>query len=221
MHLTVVIDSESRSPFRVLSVNKSAEKDFTPRRFNLGDGLILMALLRLSLERLRAIGWFQSFPERMAWCWQGISQLAGWSRWVTHIGFTRQQLMIELTGILTEELVLRLLCPVLVGLMVAQPLMRLRCPRPPLSQLVRQSGFFVCHDLCRDAGQPCLYRWRRWFSALSLSLPLTRGILLFLIWPILGLPPWNAERSWIDRLGRATGCGWIVAVASVMALGVL
>jgi hypothetical protein len=202
-------------------VNASAEKDFTPRRFNLGDGLILMGALALALERLRAIGWFQSFPERIAWCWQGISQLAGWSRWVTHISFTRQRLIIELTGILTEELVLRLLCPVLVGLMVAQPLIRLRRPRPPLSQLVRQSGFFVCMTCVVTLAGLVLIVGDRWFSALSLSLPLTRGILLFLIWPILGLPPWNAERSWIDRLGRATGWGWIVAMASEIALGIL
>jgi hypothetical protein len=36
---------------------------------------------------------------------------------------------------------------------------------------------------------------------------------LFLLWPLLGIPPWRAEPTWIDRLGRAVGWGWIVVQA--------
>ena len=41
---------------------------------------------------------------------------------------------------------------------------------------------------------------------------------LLLFWPVLGLPPWRSEASWIDRLGRAVGWGWIVAIASAIVL---
>jgi hypothetical protein len=40
------------------------------------------------------------------------------------------------------------------------------------------------------------------------------GISLVLLWPILKLPPWHAEPTWVDRLGRGVGLGWIVASAS-------
>jgi hypothetical protein len=129
--------------------------------------------------------------------------------------------MIEVTGLLTEELLLRTLCPVLVGLTVAQPVMRLRRPRPSLSRLVRQSGFVACLICAVTLVGLLFIVGDGWFSGLTLSLPLTRGILLILIWPILGLPPWNAERSWIDRLGRAVGCGWIVAMATQAAMDYL
>jgi hypothetical protein len=39
------------------------------------------------------------------------------------------------------------------------------------------------------------------------------ALALLLVWPALGLPPWHAEPSWIDRLGRAVGLGWIVVEA--------
>jgi hypothetical protein len=39
-----------------------------------------------------------------------------------------------------------------------------------------------------------------------------------LFWPVLGLPRWRWEGSWIDRLGRAVGCGWIVVMGSAAAL---
>ncbi len=41
---------------------------------------------------------------------------------------------------------------------------------------------------------------------------------LLLFWPVLGLPPWRSEASWIDRLGRAVGWGWIVVIAGLMLL---
>jgi hypothetical protein len=59
------------------------------------------------------------------------------------------------------------------------------------------------------------------FTTRGDSLVLVQAAVLLLLWPILGLPPWNAERSWIDRLGRTVGWGWIIATASVTALGFL
>jgi hypothetical protein len=48
------------------------------------------------------------------------------------------------------------------------------------------------------------------YSGVALTLGLTRAIILLMIWPLLGLPPWHAEPNWIDRLGRGVGCGWII-----------
>ena len=57
-----------------------------------------------------------------------------------------------------------------------------------------------------------------WFTGFALSLGMTRAVILLTIWPLLGLRPWHAERSWIDRLGRGVGWGWIAAIASAALL---
>ncbi len=119
---------------------------------------------------------------------------------------------------LADELLLRTLCPVLFGLMMAQPLIRLRRPRPPLAQLIRQSGFVTCLICIVMMVGLVMILGKWWFSGVSLSLSLTRVILLVLIWPMLGLPPWNVEKSWIDRLGRAVGWGWVVAMGAQAAI---
>jgi hypothetical protein len=100
---------------------------------------------------------------------------------------------------------------VLLGLSVAQPLLRLKRPRPPLAQVARQPGLVSCLVAVLLA---CLLMtigdW--WFSGISLTLPLTRGMILFTLWPLLLLPPWRAEAGWVDRLGRVVGWGWIAAL---------
>ena len=60
-----------------------------------------------------------------------------------------------------------------------------------------------------------------WLTSVGDSLILVQIAVVLLLWPILGLPPWHADASWIDRLGRGVGWGWIVAAASVTVLGFL
>ena len=114
-----------------------------------------------------------------------------------------------------DELFVELLCSVLLGLTLAQPIMRLRAPRPQFREVVRQSGFVVCLAVIVgtlvfvDLGS---------FAIIGDSWAFVPAAVLFLLWPIFGLQPWNAERSWIDRLGRGVGLGWIVAAAGVMVL---
>jgi hypothetical protein len=60
-----------------------------------------------------------------------------------------------------------------------------------------------------------------WFSLVALSFGPTRIIILLMIWPLCALPPWRAEPSWIDRLGRAVGWGWIAALSAGAVLGYL
>ena len=197
-------------------MTSSDDQNPTPRRFSLGDALILVIALSITLERFRSIGLFRSFPSNLADCWRMFSQLAGWSPW--HFpAQTRQALATELSVLVINNLLLPTLCPMLLGLMIAQPLLRLRRPRPPLSDVARQSGFVVC---LIGIALVCLLLsmgdW--WFSGVALTLGMTRVIILFMIWPLLGLRPWHTEPSWIDRIGRGVGWGWIVAIAAMAVL---
>jgi hypothetical protein len=198
-------------------VSAANDQDPTPRRFSLGDALILLIALSITLERFRSISWFRSLPASLALAWRMFSQLVGWSPWTGFLAYTRQALMTELFALVIDELLLRTLCPVLLGLMIAQPLLRLRRPRPALSHVVRQSGFAICMI---GIALVCLLLpmgdW--WFSGVALALGMTRVIILLMVWPLLGLRPWLKEPSWIDRLGRGVGLGWIIAIA---VLGVL
>jgi hypothetical protein len=197
-------------------VNPSNDQSPAPRRFSLGDALILVIALSITLERFRSISWFRSFPSSLVECWRMFSQLVGWSPWTRFLAYTRPLLAKELSLVVVENLLLPTLCPVLLGLMFAQPLLRLRRPRPPLSQVVRQSGFVIC---LIGIALVCLLLpmgdW--WFSEVALTLGMTRVIILFMVWPLLGLRPWLKERSWIDRIGRGVGWGWLMAIA-VMAV---
>jgi hypothetical protein len=197
-------------------VNSSDPQKPTPRRFSLGDALIVMIAFSIILERFRSIRWFHSFPSNLAKCWQMFSQLMGWSPWTHFAGHTRSALATVLPLLVIENLLLPTLCPVLLGLMIAQPLLRLRRPRPPLSQVVRQSGFVICMiGIALVCFLLSIGDW--WFSGVALTLGLTRVMILSMIWPLLGLRPWHAERSWIDRVGRGVGWGWVSAIA-VMAV---
>jgi hypothetical protein len=196
------------------SVNASTEPKSTSRRFSLGDGLILLGALAVCMERFREIGWFQSFPTTLARCYEAVPQILGFPPWDLAPISNRARWMTSLIHSLTHELLVRTLCPVLLGLMVAQPLIRLRRPRPPLAQIIRQSGFVTCLIFGALVGVLVLIMGAWWFSEEALSLSLTREVILLLFWPILGLPPFTVEKSWIDRLGRAVGWGWLVAMAA-------
>ncbi|MGO9471104.1 MAG: hypothetical protein ACLQIB_05885 [Isosphaeraceae bacterium] len=57
-----------------------------------------------------------------------------------------------------------------------------------------------------------------WVARIEVSWVAILAFALLLFWPVLGLPSWRSEASWIDRLGRAVGWGWIVFIASAMVL---
>ncbi len=178
------------------------------RRFGLGDGLILVIALGIAFERFRAQGWL---PQDALWCWQAFAQLTGLSPWMWG-GLTRQQVMTELEG-RSIALFLELFCPVLLGLMFAQPLVRLRSPRPPWRQIIRQPGFVACL-LGILVVAIVLPMGPSWFSLVALSLWSTRILIGLMIWPLSTLKPWQAEASWVDRLGRAVGFGWVVTLVA-------
>ena len=115
---------------------------------------------------------------------------------------------------LADDVLIQLLSSLLVGFMVSQPLLRLRHPRPEPRQLIRQSGFVACTVSMGAALAAFAIVGMGWFSESVLSLRVMRGLALMLFWIVVGIPPWQSEASWIDRLGRAVGWGWIIAIAA-------
>jgi len=140
---------------------------------------------------------------------------------------------------LVDELFVQALTALLLGLTLAQPVMRLRGPRPPLRDVFRQSGFVVCLAVivgtlilldCLWVAKFDVSMWSSelrqsdrtiaypWVAQWGVDGRITLASVPLLCWPVLGIPPWRSEASWIDRLGRAVGWGWFVVMASVTVL---
>jgi hypothetical protein len=182
------------------------------RRFGLADILIVMSALALTLSMLR-IHWFTRFTYRIAFWREATLELLRLRDW-SFAKLSRGQLAWTLAGQIIDEIFVGLLSAVLLGLTLVQPVLRLSRPRPPFREIMRQSGLVAClgiiigtliaTDLSWLAGVDVGY----WFILAALSL---------LLWPLLGVYPWRPEASWIDRLGRAVGWGWIIATAAAIA----
>ncbi len=208
------------------AVNESTRSDCTSRRFNVGDALILIAACALTVNLLRSGSWFERIPQRISFWADQLSALVGGSQpsfesFHDSDGFpgaSHWDTARTIIAQILDEIFLEFLCAVLLGLTLVQPMMRLRSPRPRLRVLVRQSGFVAC--LAVIVGTLILVDLS-WTSVVEHSLVFAPAAALLLLWPLMGLPPWHAEPSWIDRLGRAVGWGWIVATASVTVLGFL
>jgi len=183
------------------------------RRFGLGDGLILLAALALTLFVLRETGWFARFPSRIAFWWELALELTWIGSW-SFPSMTREQAVSLLATQVGEEILVELQPSVLLGLTLAQPLLRLRRPRPPFPNVLRQSGLVACLGVMLGTFLLVDVWWTTGIDAIEL-LPV---LPLVLIWPVLGIVPWRSEASWIDRLGRAVGCGWIIATLSALAI---
>jgi hypothetical protein len=187
------------------------------RRFGLGDGLILLAALGLSLAGLRGSYWFGRLPTRLDLWWRTTLAMLGAAPWNLP-SFTKGQAALLITVQVLDEILVQLLSWVLFGLTLAQPVLRLRRPRPPLGELVRQSGLVVCLGVILGTLISVDIMWLAGADAFFLVLYYFPALPLLLLWPILGIFPWRIEASWIDRLGRGVGWGWVIASGSVMAL---
>ena len=97
--------------------------------------------------------------------------------------------------------------------MVVQPLLRLARRGPTLAEVVRQSGFVTCLIGLAAVAMLLSIGNRR-----SSGLALTPGMFLLMLWPLLAVTPCRAEPSWVDRLGRMVGWGWILAPAGAAVL---
>ena len=180
------------------------------RRFHLGDSLILIAALALTLSVLLSANWFARIPGRVSFWWDARPKFVGGFPWFLAWGPSARMAVSQIV----DEFV-QLLSSVLLGLTLVQPFLRLRRPRPPVRDLVRQSGFVVC--LAVIVGTLIVVDlW--WVARIDVSWGAILASALLLFWPVLGLPPWRSEASWIDRLGRAVGWGWIVVIVSATVL---
>ncbi|HZW29816.1 MAG TPA: hypothetical protein VFF52_03860, partial [Isosphaeraceae bacterium] len=183
-----------------------------PRRFNLGDGLLLIGALALTLSTL-VPNWFARIPGRIRFWREMLPNVVSMSPPFLAWGPLARRIVAEVI----HEVFIQLLSAVLLGLTLVHPVMRLRRPRPPWRAVFRQSGFVVCLGVIVGS---LILADLEWVAGIQVQgAVLACALLLF--WPVLGLPPWRSEASGIDRLGRAVGWGWIVAVASETLLNYL
>jgi hypothetical protein len=187
------------------------------RRFGLGDGLILMAALALTLVALRGTGWFARFPTRIAFWWEISLELLRQRPWSLPVA-NHWQAASMLAAQVIDEIFIGLLSSVLVGLTPIQPLVRLRHPRPPFREVIRQSGLVACLVVIVGV-LVAADLW--WIAGVNVAIPVAMTAAMVLPWPLYGLFPWRTEASWIDRLGRAVGWGWIIVFYSAVARLVL
>jgi hypothetical protein len=178
------------------------------RRFSTLDGMILVGALASGFGVLR-----MSSPEAN---WGDILEravsLSDWS--VGSAGL----LMVNLLTFAT---------PMAVSLTMALLVLRNRQPRPPWRRLMRRPGTMAClapscgwafgvmfaaaamadggADELRWPGSPGL-----WIEVFSLAASFLAGFAVAITWIILvAIRRWHPEPSWLDRLGRLAGAGWI------------
>ena len=182
--------------------------DVNPRRFNVGDSLILLAALCIGLAGIRDR--IRTFPMRTA-------------RWLDDYRRFRKELanvppmseedyrfsVKSLSFYISDEGKAWLISS-LIGLTPAQIIMRLRRPRPDWQALSRQPAFLACCaaliGLALDRGFFPYLRFE------SLIFPLLSALAVVIAWTLLlVLRRWKSEGTWIDRLGIAIGIGWIVS----------
>jgi hypothetical protein len=121
--------------------------------------------------------------------------------------------------------------PFALTLSLAVGLLRMRKPRPRVRRIFRQPGMaafvvtvgylvitlltllivFVADDLLilRSPVLADVSKLLRWVLVLP---ALVFGFAVLAIWTVLGLSvTWRAERSWVDRSGRALGAYWMIS----------
>jgi hypothetical protein len=187
-----------------------AELRSSRRRFRLADGLILIGALAFGLNSLRGTAWLERFNERSQFWSEAFSELTGHIPQPLLVKYPREDLEKLVISQVLDEVLQQALGAIVWALTIAQPVLRLRSPRPPLGHVVREAGFVTCVTALIG-----------YFVTLDLQvigglvLPPWSfvGLALILLWPALGLYPWRRQPNWIDRLGRAVGWGWIVVEA--------
>ncbi len=185
------------------------------RKFGLGDAMLLMASLALTLVNLKASYWFVMVLVRAQFGWRMFQSLTHQRPW-DFPGWTRSQVISQLAIDLLSTFLIALLSSVLLGLTLIQPLVRLRKPRPTLRAVVRQSGTAVCLGVILAS---LILTDLEWLAGIYLTFRPAFPVVSIglLLWPLLGIRPWRLEASWVDRLGRAVGWGWIVVMAAASA----
>jgi hypothetical protein len=181
------------------------------RRFNLGDGLVLMMGVAISLALLMPTPWISRIVPRVRFAFEACRALSGASPWPSAALSRADLIRLAALGLVTEFN--QFIDSLLIGATLVVPIVRLRRPRPAIPEVLRQPGFAICLAVISIALLGIDVSW-----AFSIQIPLVFRLAtsIVLIWPLAGLAPWRPEPSWVDRLGRAVGWGWIlVTVCSV------
>jgi len=178
-----------------------------PRRvFNLGDALILMAAAAMGLLVLRGDDWFLRLARRSEFWRRAALELTGLSAW----SFTvPREWVVESLGRSLAEEAAHLVIVMVLALAPAVLWMRLRRPCPRGTALVRGPGFAIPLGLVVGAVGWFLFEWLSDSDPWAPLVPLS-GVAA--LWAMLPVPPWKLEATWIDRLGRVLGMGWIAGI---------
>jgi hypothetical protein len=178
------------------------------RRFHLFDALILVAALGLGLSGIRDR--ILTLIPRAYWWHQ---ELESYQNDVISVPpLDQKELDFSLRSLVVQasDEGQAWFMSVLIGLTPAQILLRLRRPRPGWCVLFRQPGFMAC--LAAVAGYLIDRGWDDSIRPGFAPFPFWTALSVLVVWAILlGLKRCRPEQSWIDRLGRTLGAGWVVA----------
>jgi hypothetical protein len=194
---------EDAHPPREATSMESAES-VPARRFHTIDGMVLVAALAAWLSMMP--GYFVSVPRAVREAYGMGLQLAGLAPWTTP--GTRQVAWLYLHAAAHNVVAPG---PFLLGYLVpAVLILGLRQPQSSWRGLIRQSGFGSClllglYPLVR------LEVW--WLGGAGSAYAADAAMASVLLWAVLGWRPWQAEPTWLDRLGRGVASCWIIVLS--------
>jgi hypothetical protein len=173
------------------------------RKFTLFDAVVSVAALAVALAFSRTqltYLWANlcAIPIRGSAGWAGV-----WSYLRTRTDVTRSIVMFSFTP---------LYC-FLFAWTLAFLVMRLRKPRPPLRNLVKQPGMVACEVLLSGMILTFCLALNEGYQLLASVTVISTAFAIPVAWTSLALRGrWAAEPSWIDRLGRGLGICWSVSI---------
>ena len=193
---------------------------YAPRRFAIGDAMILVALAACSL------GWISRSvtPARIG---HYIRMAPSLYRYVylggpmppRPLGFWKRDVMVDYLRSTPVTILAETCLPWLALLTLVFPLFRLRKPRPPWVDLARQPGTAAVLAVFLAILIEVDLRWVGG-DVVPTPMPLNIGLAIVLAWTVLGVTRlWRGEASWVDRLGQVLGVCWIALGLVVAADG--
>jgi hypothetical protein len=182
------------------------------RRFTLSDAMILVAAMAVCLAvAARQAGWYGRQVLRIVRHFdQKISEVPNDQNGAEYRSYLRTERNKDLfRATLKLNYMVNVPFPFILFLSPTLVWLRLRKPRPPWGDLMRQPGAIACMGGVLTA---------LLVPFLGIVFGGSWFVLSFAIVPISWLAlvasrRWQSEPSWLDRAGRIMGIGWIVSAA--------